>query len=348
MPKPVKDTLVALCVLGGSFLFSLLLDQVLQTDTLIPMVFVLGVFLVSVVTDGYFYGIAAALGSMLAVNFAFTYPYFKFNFTIPENLFSAVVMLLVAFVTCALTNQVRQQEQLKAETQREKMRANLLRAVSHDLRTPLTTIYGSSAMLLDNLERLSPDDQKNLLRGIRDDAQWLVGLVENLLSVTRLDNTGSFELNKTDTVLEELVDSVLVKFRKRCPEQRVEVSIPEEFVSIPMDAVLMEQVLTNLLENAVVHAQGMTRLELAVELHQGQAVFFVRDDGCGIPPERMEQLFTGCLSPGSRQGDTGRRNMGIGLSVCATIVKAHGGAITARNRKSGGAEFTVALDLEEK
>jgi two-component system sensor histidine kinase KdpD len=202
-------------------------------------------------------------------------------------------------------------------------------------------------MLLENFDRIGPDDRRELLRGIRDDAQWLVGMVENLLSVTKLDNNTSVRLNKSDTVLEELIDAVLIKFHKRCPNHTVEVSIPEDFISIPMDAVLIEQVLTNLLENAVIHADGMTRLGLNVTAADGVACFSVRDDGCGIRPDRLGDLFTGYLGASNRQGDANRRNMGIGLSVCATIVKAHGGQISARNRTGGGAEFIFTLNLEE-
>ena len=344
--KTIKDCFVTVGILAAAFLLGLILNDVFQTDTLIPMVFVLGVFLISVITEGYVYGIFASLVGMLANNFAFTFPFFEFNFTIPENLLSAIVMLVVAIITSMLTTKIKQQEKIKADSEREKMRANLLRAVSHDLRTPLTTIYGSTSMLLENFERIAVDDRRELLRGIRDDAQWLVGMVENLLSVTKLDNA-SVRLNKTETVIEELIDAVLVKFRKRCPDQEVEVTIPEEFVSIPMDAVLIEQVLTNLLENAVVHAAGMTRLELMVELEYGRVRFTVRDNGCGIPADRLDDLFTGYLGSSNREGDANRRNMGIGLSVCATIIKAHGSRISANNRPGGGAEFTFTLDLEE-
>ena len=127
----------------------------------------------------------------------------------------------------------------------------------------------------------------------------------------------------------------------------MEVTIPDEFVSIPMDAVLIEQVLTNLLENAFIHARGMTRLELEVRLTEGTAAFTVRDNGCGIREDRLTDLFTGYLGSSDRQGDAARRNMGIGLSVCATIIKAHGGVISARNRSDGGAEFTFTLTMEE-
>ena len=346
MKKQIKDLLLTAGILAACFLCSLATNRISQTPMLIPMFFVLGVFLISVLTSGYRWGVAASLLSVLAVNFAFTFPYFEFNFSIPVNFFSAVVMLVVAIVTCALTKKITYAEKLKADSEREKMRANLLRAVSHDLRTPLTTIYGSSAMLLENFDRFSDADRRKLLQGIRDDAQWLVGMVENLLSVTRLDN-GELRLNKTETVLEELIDTVLVKFHKRCPTQNVAVAIPEDFLSIPMDAVLIGQVLTNLLENAVIHASGMTLLELLVTLEDRHVRFTVRDDGCGIAPDRLEDLFTGYLGSSDRQGDALRRNMGIGLSVCATIVKAHGGRITAKNRPTGGAEFTFTLDLEE-
>ena len=346
MQHRIKDILATAGILVVSFLFSLITNRIFQTYNSVPMVFVLGVFLISVITDGYACGITASLIAMLAVNFAFTFPYFEFNFIIPENLFSAVVTLVVAVVTCTLTGKIKQTEKIKTDSEREKMRANLLRAVSHDLRTPLTTIYGSTSMLLEDFDRFSPNDRRELLRGIRDDAQWLVGMVENLLSVTRLDDT-SVQLNKTDTVLEELIDAVLVKFRKRCPNQDVIVTIPDEFLSIPMDAVLIEQVLTNLLENAVIHAAGMTRLELVVETDKNNVFFHIRDDGCGIRTDRLEDLFTGYLGSSTRQGDSSRRNMGIGLSVCATIIKAHGGRICARNRNPQGAEFTFTLNMEE-
>lgn len=341
-----KDAFFSLATLVITFVLNLLLQQWFQTQTLIPMMFVLGVFLISWRTQGYFWGIAASLISVLAVNYAFTFPYYAFDLITPECLASAVVMLVVSTLTGMLTTQIKRQEKIKAEIERERMRANLLRAVSHDLRTPLTSIYGASAALLEHYDSFSDEQHKALLADVQEDSRWLIRMVENLLSVTRIDG-GNVKLSKTPTVLEELIDTVLVKFRKRCPTQEVLVDLPEEFISIPMDAMLMEQVLTNILENAVDHAKGMTELRLEVRCEKGLAHFTVSDNGCGIPAERLDQLFTGYAGRQDVPADGSRSNMGIGLSVCAAIVKAHGGEIRARNLESGGAEFSFSLETED-
>ena len=335
-------TAVTLC---GAFGVNLLLQSVFKTYTMTPMIFVLGVFLVSRKTQGYFYGITASLISVLAVNYAFTYPYYAFDLITPECLSSAVVMLIVAIMTGTLTTQIKQQEKVKAEAERERMRGNLLRAVSHDLRTPLTSIYGACSTILENYDELSKQQHVKLLSDVRSDAEWLTRMVENLLSVTRIDG-GSVKLNTHETVLEELIDAVMLKFQKHYPNQNVQVQIPEEFVSIPMDAMLTQQVLINLLENSVFHAKGMENLWLTVRLEKEEAVFTVADDGCGIAAEQMDTLFSGIQNT-SNQADTGRSNMGIGLSVCAAIVRAHGGTIWAENRPEGGARFCFTLKTED-
>ena len=343
--RRLHDWFFTVLMMGGAFGVNLLLKELFKTQTMIPIIFVLGVFLIARQTRGYIYGITASLASVLAMNYAFTYPYYAFDLISPECVSSAVVMLIVSVMTGTLTTQIKEQDRVRTEAEKERMRSNLLRAVSHDLRTPLTGIYGACSTLLDNYEDLEPSQHKKLLSDIRSDAGWLVRMVENLLSVTRVDEA-SVKLSKQDTVLEELVDAVTVKFHKHYPQQPVQVSVPEEFVSIPMDAMLTQQVLMNLLENAVFHAAGMKNLWLTVEIQKNQALFRVADDGCGIPPERLEDLFTGFR--GSVPSDRGRSNMGIGLSVCSAIVKAHGGRIWARNREEGGAEFLFTLEMEKK
>ena len=341
----LSDSLFTVVTLIVVFSVNLFLVEQFDTKTMTPMIFVLGVFLVSWRTQGYVFGIASSLLSVLAVNWAFTYPYWAFDLISPECISSAVVMLIVATMTGALTTRLKQQEKLKAEAETERMRGNLLRAVSHDLRTPLTSIYGSSSAILENYDSIPDERKRRLLKDIQTDSQWLNRMVENLLSVTRVD-ADRVRLSKHSTVLEELIDALLVKFHKHYPNQNVQVTIPEEFISIPMDPVLIEQVLMNLLENAVFHAHGMRNLWLRVELKSRKAVFYVEDDGCGIPPERMNHLFTGLLDS-ETPVDSTRSNMGIGLSVCRTIIKAHGSELKAVNRSDGGASFSFALEMEE-
>ncbi len=342
---PLRDFVITLVMLGGSFVLGLSIQNVYEHSPLIPAIFLLAVFLTSVLTQGYVWGIISALFSVLAVNFAFTFPYFKLNFSIPENLISAIILMVVTLVTCSLTTKLKQQEAARAAAERERMRANLLRAVSHDLRTPLTTIYGSSSAMLEHFEEFSPQQHKNMLRSIQDDSLWLTRMVENLLSITRLDS-GNVKITKTETALDELLDCVLVKFAARYPYQRVAVKLPEEFVTVPMDALLIQQVAINLLENAMQHAKGMTELALEVTLCGSKAVFEFRDNGCGIPAEQQSTLFSGTGSSQAAPSDS-RKNFGIGLSVCATIIKAHGSEITYESPPSGGSIFRFALETED-
>ena len=342
----LRDGLFATAVLLCAFGVNLILLWLFDTRTAIPMIFVLGVFLVSWRTQGYFWGVATSLVSVLAVNWAFTYPYWAFDLISPECISAAVVMLVVAMMTSAMTTRLKQQEKLKAEAEKERMRGNLLRAVSHDLRTPLTSIYGACTVLKDNGDELPRETRQKLLEDMRSDAQWLVRMVENLLSITRIDGE-RVRLSKHETVLEELIDALLVKFQKHYPSQRVRVDIPEEFIMIPMDAMLIEQVLMNLLENAVFHAKGMERLTLRVAVQGNRALFTVEDDGCGIPEEKLPRLFTGMLDS-EAPTDTSRSNMGIGLSVCSAIIKAHGSEIWAKNRATGGAIFGFELEMEDR
>ena len=306
-------------------------------------IFVFGVFLISLKTHGYCYGITSAIVSVFAVNFAFTHPYYVFDFFVEESILSAVIMLAVAVSTSTLNSRIRDQEKLRSENEKERMRGNLLRAISHDLRTPLTSIYGSSSTLLSKYDALPKEQQLKLLGEIQEDSEWLIRMVENLLSVTRIDGA-KVEVVKTPTVLDELIDSVLMKFSKKHPNQKVITQIPDEFVDIPMDSLLIEQVLLNLLENAVFHAKGMTELTLSVSLVGDKAVFEVSDNGCGIPEDALQKIFTGSCEKSAAPVDGTRSNMGIGLSVCAAIVKAHGSDIIAENRSGGGAVFRFALE----
>ena len=342
----IKDTAITVVILGACFGASLLMQNYFSIPEQVTTTFAFGVFLISLLTSGYLYGLVAALSSVLLVNYAFTFPYFALNFLIPSNFYSAVVMTVIAVLTSTLTTKIKYAEAMKAEHEKERMRSNLLRAISHDLRTPLTTIYGSTTALRESGDRLTPQQKDKMLLGIQEDAQWLVQMVENLLSITRIDS-GNVQITKTPTALDELMDSVIVKFRKRYPHQKILLDIPSELIIIPMDALLIQQVLTNILENAMLHAHGLTQIILRAKEVHGMAVIEIEDDGCGIAPDRLPHIFTGLYADRTRPADRAKRNTGIGLSVCATIIRAHGGTITAANSPTGGALFRFNLKTEE-
>ena len=342
-----RDCLITFGLLLSAFLANIVKQYILGVQLTTPSIFVLAVFMISRYTEGYFYGVFSSLISVFILNFAFVFPYFKFDFIISENLVSSFVMLCVAIMTSIMTTQLKQQEEVRVETEKEKMRANLLRAISHDLRTPLTTIYGSCSAVIDNVDVLSKNQIKGLLGGVKEDAQWLINMVENLLSVTKIENSG-VKLVKMPVVLEELIDSVVIKFKKRYPNQELQIEIPEDFIIIPMDAVLITQVIVNMLENSIHHATGMKNLMLKVEAKEKIAIFQIIDDGCGIAKERMKNVFEGYFNTGKLPADSQKHDMGIGLSVCASIIKAHDGEISVHNLKEGGCCFQFILKMEEE
>lgn len=230
------------------------------------------------------------------------------------------------------------------ETEKEKMRSNLLRAVSHDLRTPLTGMIGASSTYLEAKQYLDEDYKDRLIQGIYDDANWLLHMVENLLSVTRISH-GTANVTKTSESLEEVVSEAVVRFQKRYPSCETLVRIPDEFLMVPMDATLIEQVIINLLENALVHAYSSHPTELTVRKRGQEVIFSVKDYGKGIDPDRLDSIFDGSPASDSDRNDS-RKGMGIGLSICKTIILAHHGQIEARNHPSG-AEFWFSLPLEQ-
>lgn len=346
LKKKLFDALFTLAVLALVFVINLLVETYFSVYSLIPMISILGVFLISRKTSGYFWGLLASVISVFIVNYAFTFPYNAFNFSLPENLVSAIIMIIVAVMTSTLTTQLIEQEKMRAENEKEKMRANLLRAMSHDIRTPLTSIYGSVSTMLEHYDLIEKPQHLKMLQDIQDDAKSLIRMVENLLSITRIGGE-NVKLIKAPVVLAELVDDTLSKFRKHYPDQPVQVSIPDTFICIPMDALLIEQVIINLLENAVFHAEGMTQLSLRVYTVGREAVFEVADDGCGFQPERIAVLLSGRPVLSSTAPIDGKRNnMGIGLFLCATIIRAHGRTLQAENRKTGGAAFRFSLEME--
>ena len=278
----------------------------------------------------------ASLIGTFCVNYIFTYPFWAFDITYPGYPLTMVVMLVVSILISTLTTQIKQQEKIRLEMEREKMHANLLRAISHDIRTPLASILGASSTL--QLQELSDDDRSTLLSGIQRDAQWLVRVTENLLSVTRLvgDNV---VIKKEDEVLEEIIGSAILKYHSTPGTLPVEVDSPDEILVVPVDGVLIEQVLINLLDNVSAHAEGATKIWLHVSRENSDVVVSVEDDGAGISPLQFPHLMDGTVHSTGQSRSDGHRNMGIGLSVCRTIICAHGGSLRAKKANTAVPRF---------
>ena len=340
-----RNLAVTLSALGATALLCFGMNGLARSAAACSLVFVLCIHIVARLTDGYAWGIAASVAAVLLVNFIFTYPFMEFNFTIAGYPLTFVTMLTVSISTSALTTNVKRQERLRLEGEKARMRADLLRSVSHDLRTPLTSIAGSASVLLDS-PSLPEDKRSELLLGICDDSEWLIRMVENLLSITRVGGENA-AIQKSPEAVEEVVADALRKFRKLRPDVNVTTQIPEDVLFVPMDAVLICQVLTNLLENAAVHGKTTANIMVRVTISAGRAKFAVEDDGEGIPPDALPCLFEDKPRGAAPVDSNGRHNMGIGLTVCRTIVKTHGGDMTAANRPGGGAVFWFDLPLTE-
>lgn len=312
----------------------------------VHLIFVLAVATISRWTEGFFWGIFSSVTGVLLVNYVFTYPYWEFNFTITGYPFTFLAMLTVSMMISTMNTQIKKQEKLRIETEKEAVRANLLRAMSHDIRTPLTSIVGNTAAILDNEGSFSPEQKRCLLEDVNEDAQWLIRMVENLLSITRMSG-GQARIEKDCEAAEEIVAVSVSKFVKRFPNIEVAVEVPDEVLMVPMDATLIRQVIMNLLENAAIHGEGVTSICVRLSREGCRACFTVSDDGVGIPKEKLANIFQGGLSDVSHSNFDMKKNMGIGLSVCYTIVKAHGGTMTAENLETGGACFRFYLPMEE-
>ena len=363
MPEKAQDFLKTAIILALASVFAYYAKSVGEASDVISVTYVLVVVLISRMTNGYMWGILASVFGVLSANFIFTAPYFEFNFTLTGYPFTFFVMLVSSIMISTLTQKYKQQKeqaedmarklqesylkqiQIERATEKEKMKNHLLRAISHDLRTPLTSIIGSATLYLENGSGMQEKEKDELICHILEDSNWLLNMVENLLSVTRINNETA-RVKKTEEPVEEVMAEAVARLKKRLPEASVKVSIPDEFIMIPMDAILIEQVLINLMENAIVHAESPQPVECYTKTREDAVEFHVRDYGIGIPEERMDSIFDGATRTDARLSDS-RKGMGIGLTICKTIVLAHGGEIFAKNCNPG-AEFWFTLPREKK
>ena len=368
IPEMPRSFLISALFLCGAYLTSGILINHTGGENNSALVFVLAVVMISLLTEGYVYGIASSIIGGFCINYFFMVPYAAFSLSYAGYPVAMISMIAISCVVCALTTRVKNQraeairrekrtkslyelnERLNAEktaiqleSARETIRGNILRAVSHDLRTPLTSISGAASVLLNSPE-VSPQNVA-MLRDIKNDADSLIIMVENLLSITRIQD-GNIPLKKHDEMLEEVAGDAILTTRRRFPECHVELDMSEDILFFPMEPMLVKQVMVNLLENAIRHSGDTQHITLHLFRQDDWAVVEVRDRGKGLSPEICQAVQAGKQLEKNLSGDKSR-GMGIGLSVCQSIIKAHGGFFAAGNNPEGGAVFRFGLPMEE-
>ena len=300
-----NNTLFTLTLLGIATALAFLFFSFVSENTAnIALLYIIVQILIARYTNGYLHVLFSSVFSVICINFFFTYPFFRLNFTLSGYPVTFIGMLIITLLTTATTSS-----------------------------------------LLSDGSILSDAEKRELLENIENDSSWLLNMVENLLSVTRINDTVTHQVNKTPEIVEEVVAEAVQRLKKRFPSASIIVHVPTDYLLIPMDAILIEQVLINLLENALIHSGSSHSPELTVTDHPDHVTFCVKDFGHGLNPDVIPDIFSGiCHSTGSVDSHKG---MGIGLSICKTIIDAHNGYIEAKNH-TNGALFLFTLPKEEE
>lgn len=331
------DLLLSLVVLAITFGICYLMQQFFNdgSSNYSSILFLLAIFIISRFTKGYLFGLIASVIGSFIVNFAFTAPYFKLSFSIPGYILTFFIMLIVAVLTSIMTSRILEEEKIIIEAEKERVRGNFLQSVSHDLRTPLTTIIGNSSELTKS-EDLTENDRQ-VAKAIHEEADNLLDMVENVLSISKINT--NLEITPHEELVEELFEEAVHRLKLRYPDVRIFVQVPNEILFVNVDSKLISQVLLNLLENAHIHGSSNVPFILFAESDKNYVYMRVRDYGPGITDDVYKYLNESLFI----SDDSKNKYKGIGLSVSNTIAKLHGGEIEAKNNDDVGATFTIKL-----
>ena len=239
----------------------------------------------------------------------------------------------------------REKEAAAVFAKNEQLRANLLRAISHDLRTPLTSISGNASNLLSNGGSFDADTKKQLYTDIYDDSMWLINLVENLLAVTRIEE-GRLNFSISEDLMDDVIAEALHHISRKSVEHHITVESKEEFLLVKMDAKLIVQVIINIVDNAIKYTPKGSRILIKSQKQDNKAVVSIADDGDGISDEMKARVFDMFYTGTNKIADS-RRSLGLGLLLCKSIINAHGGEITVSDNAPHGTVFTFTLPTEE-
>ncbi|MEE1158246.1 MAG: DUF4118 domain-containing protein, partial [Atopobiaceae bacterium] len=319
------------------------------SEATVVIVFVLGVLLTAIFTTGRIYCLAASALSILCFNFFLVDPRFSFRIRGADVPGTIAVMFVVALIASYLVTQMRENARKSSDAsfkaRNEQLRADLLRSVSHDLRTPLTSISGNADMLLDEEAQLTESQRRQLVQDIYEDATWLKGMVENLLAITRLED-GTVSLKSEPEIVDDVVEEAMRHVSRDAEVHRLVVVPSDELLLAQMDAQVIVQVLVNLVNNAIAHTDEGSTITISTRRVDDFVEICVADDGLGVSDADKLRVFEPFYTTGRAVADS-RRGIGLGLTLCRSIVEAHGGAMRVDDVEPHGAAFVFTLPLVE-
>ncbi len=315
----------------------------------IIMIYILSVLIVSVTTKSRLFCLLSSMASVIVFNFFFTEPRYTLFAYDRDYFITFLIMFCSALLTGTLAMEkdknAKEKEEAAMLAKNEQMRANLLRTISHDLRTPLTSISGNASNLLMKGDNFDEETKRQLYTDIYDDSMWLISVVENLLSVTRLENR-NVDLRLSAELIDEVIDEALQHIHKEQVDHEITTEISDEILMGKMDAKLVTQVIINIVNNAIKYTQIGSEIVIRAWKEKKVIKVSISDNGPGIPDPEKEQIFEMFYS-GKKEVADSRRSMGLGLALCRTIIAAHGGELTVMDNDPSGAVFTFSLPAEE-
>ena len=343
------NVLVTLVCQLVATLFAILLDVLGFSDATVVIIFVLSVLVTAILTEGPYYSIVASFVSILCYNYFLIEPRLSLQIHGRDYAGTITAMILFALLASYLVSSLRRSATQSMEAsliaQREQLRANMLRSVSHDLRTPLTSITGNADMLLDETVELPEVARHQLVQDIYDDATWLRTVVENLLAVTRLED-GSAMLHFDIELIDDVIEEAMRHISRESKDHEIVVVPPNDLLLARLDPQVIVQVIVNLVNNAIAHTQVGSTITISSRREGDMVAVEVADDGPGVSDADKEQVFDLFYTTGAKGADVGR-SVGLGLSLCRSVVQAHGGTIRVEDAQPHGARFIFTLPAEE-
>lgn len=324
-------------------IFCTLVNLALQPITgqaSVLMIYLLGVFLVAS-RWGRGASIVASLCSALLFDFYFTKPYFSLFITNVDDVIGLTVMITVGNITSNLLEEAKKAGLAKARADNEALRNSLLSSISHDLRTPLTRIIGATTTLIESNANVSQEEKHDFCRVIFDESQRMSELMNKILDMAKL-STGKIAIHQEWNTLEEIIGSALMRLEKNLHNRIVNTNLPENLSLIWVDSVLFEQVIVNLIENAIKYTPLSTPIDIDAHYSKAFLTLTISDYGAGIPTNLEDKIFDKFYRV---ENESSQNGVGLGLAICRAIVEAHNGTIQAKNIIGKGAAFFIQLPI---